>query len=65
MIIDWVAAKKHGGEHHKDDLHMKGTTPQAWEETVKTEQTSNMATLKKVSGVMRRNEAFYVLSQST
>lgn len=60
MIIDWVAAKKHGGEHHKD-LHMKGKTPQMWEATVKTEQTSNMATLgnvKKVSGVMR-------LSQST
>lgn len=61
MIIDWVAAKKHGGEHHKDDLYVKGTTPQTWEATVKTEQTSNMATLgnvKKVSGVM-------MLSQST
>lgn len=60
MLFDWVAVKKHGVEHHQDDLHMKGTTPQTWE-TVKTEQTSNMATLgnvKKVSRVMR-------LSQST
>lgn len=40
---------------------MEGTTPQTWEATVKSEQTSNMATLgnvKKVSGVIR-------LSQST